>query len=91
MCHYDVDLMGEVIMSYKTNLISNLAFHHMGLRKSEVRWSFKDDQLPMVEDIVPLNVNKSNVGSTFKPRTEFERFMMKQMKIQSARFNKIEN
>lgn len=42
------------------------------------------------EDVVSLKVDRSNVESLFQPKTDFEIFMVKQMKIHYARLNKIE-
>lgn len=86
MRHFTVDLTNEVTRSYnKTNLIFNLALHHMGIRKSEIEQAFKDEHLPMEgEDIEPINVDASNARLAFQPKTDFERFMVKQMKIQQS-------
>lgn len=83
MLHHFVNLTNEVTMSYnKTNLISNLALCQMGLRKSKIGWTFKDEQIPTVEeDVVPLKVDKSIVESAFQPKTNFERFVGANRKV----------
>lgn len=63
----------------------------MGLRKSEIGWTFKDEQVLIVEeDLVPLKVDKSESKFTFQPKTNFEKFMVNQMKTHSAKLSKIE-
>ncbi|KOM31560.1 hypothetical protein LR48_Vigan01g111500 [Vigna angularis] len=64
------------------------------LMKSEIGWTFKDQLLPMEgEEVEPLNMDKSNASYaklSFQPKTNFERFMVKQMKLQYARLDKVE-
>lgn len=65
--HYYIDLTGEVTLDCsKKNIVEKLALHHMGLRKDENGWSFKDEHMPLVEEIEPLRVHKSEYS--FKPR-----------------------
>lgn len=38
--------------------MKTIALHHMGLRKSEIGWAFKDEHVLVDEkDVVPLEVN----------------------------------
>lgn len=91
MRHYFIDLTDEVTLSCsKKNLIEKLALHHMGLRKSEIGWTFKDEHVPMVEEVEPLKVDKSESKFTFQPKIEFERYMVNQMKTHSTRLSRIE-
>lgn len=70
MRHYFIDLTDEVTLSCsKKNLIEKLALHHIGLRKSEIGWTFKDEHVPMVEEVEPLKVDKSESKFTFQPKT----------------------
>ncbi|WVZ22985.1 hypothetical protein V8G54_001529 [Vigna mungo] len=81
MRHFNIDFTGEVTMGYnKTNLISNLALHQMGLRKSEIAITHGRRRQ------MPLNVDKSNAFDAkmeFQLKKDFERFM-------SARMDKLE-
>ncbi|KOM43626.1 hypothetical protein LR48_Vigan05g123100 [Vigna angularis] len=66
MRHYFVDLNDEVTLSCsKKNLIEKLTLHHMGLRKNEDGWSFKDEHVLVVEEVEPLKVDKSESKYTF--------------------------
>ncbi|WVY90087.1 hypothetical protein V8G54_035601 [Vigna mungo] len=80
--HYYIDLItNEFTLSYsKKNVIENSALHHMGL-------SFKDEHVPVIEEVEPLGVDKSEYH--FKPKTGFEKFVVDQFKRQSTKLNKI--
>ncbi|KOM48468.1 hypothetical protein LR48_Vigan07g217200 [Vigna angularis] len=91
MRNHFIDLTNEVTISCnKKNLIGKLALHQMGLRKKENGWSFKDEHMSVVDEVEPLKVDKSESKYTFKPKTKFEKYMVNQMKLHSAKLSKIE-
>ncbi|KOM58410.1 hypothetical protein LR48_Vigan11g144400 [Vigna angularis] len=86
--HYYIDLTNEVTMSCsKKNMIEKLALHHMGLRKNENGWVFKDEHVVIVEEAEPLNVDKSEYK--LMPQSEFEKFVVDQFKRKSTKLSKI--
>lgn len=87
--HHYIDLTDELTLSCsRKNQSEKLALHHMGLGKNENGWVFKDEHVPIVEEVEPLKVDKSQYN--FKPKSEFEKFVVDQFKKQSARLNRIE-
>ncbi|WVZ20067.1 hypothetical protein V8G54_007389 [Vigna mungo] len=55
----------------KKNLIKKLALYHMGLRKDEKDWSFKDEHVLEVEEVEPIGVDKSKfVVDQFKKQDD---------------------
>lgn len=72
----------------KKNRIKKLALHHMGLRKDEKCWSLKDEHVPVMEEVEPISVDKSNY--CFKPQFEFEKFVVEQFKKQDVKLSKVQ-
>lgn len=89
--HYNVDLAEEDTESIgKRTLVDKNALHQMGLRHNEDGWVFKDENQNEEE----MAGNAGTSSSVFRPKSEFEKFMVRQMHSLStlcqSRFDKID-
>ncbi|WVZ14215.1 hypothetical protein V8G54_011781 [Vigna mungo] len=75
-------MANEVTMGFTNlNKIAKPALHHMGLRKIEDGWSFKDEpQVDEGEDVDLVNVNMSTNALVVCPKNDFEKHVLKQLK-----------
>ncbi|KOM26692.1 hypothetical protein LR48_Vigan304s003900 [Vigna angularis] len=76
------------ITRQKKSMIEKLVLHHMGLRKDEKCWSFKEEHIHVMEEVEPLRVDKSSY--CFKPQSEFEKFMMEMFKKQDIKLSRVQ-
>lgn len=60
-----------------SNKIEKTALRHMGLVNKDNRWVFKDELL--VDDVEPINVDKSQVASAVRSKNDFEKIVLKQL------------
>lgn len=87
--HHGLNVSNEVTLSCsKKNMIEKLSLHHIGLRRDEKEWSFKDEHLPEVEEVEPIGVDKSKYH--FKPQSEFEKFVVDKFKGQDDKLSKLQ-
>ncbi|WVZ26211.1 hypothetical protein V8G54_004755, partial [Vigna mungo] len=56
--------------------------------KIQIDWTVVDEHVPIVDEVEPLEVDKSKYY--FKPKYEFEQYVVNQLKNQSTRLTKIE-
>ncbi|KOM29677.1 hypothetical protein LR48_Vigan743s001000 [Vigna angularis] len=72
---HGVDITNEVtICCNKKDGIEKLFLDHIGLRKSEEGWIFKDEYYPGTDEFNPVNIDISK--DKFKPLTGFEKFVV---------------
>ncbi|WVZ10216.1 hypothetical protein V8G54_014746 [Vigna mungo] len=74
--YYRVHFTNEINQYYnKKNTVDKFVLHHMGLRRRENGWAFKDENQNEGEEVDPLNESASTVVAPFSPNNEFERYM----------------
>lgn len=78
--NYIVDLVDEVTRGYnRSNMIAKPTLHHMGQRKGENGWAFKDEHQANEGDVDLVNVDMSTIGLVVHPKTDFEKHVLKQL------------
>ncbi|WVY91359.1 hypothetical protein V8G54_036873 [Vigna mungo] len=99
LVHCKVEFTDEATQYYnKKNMAHKSTLHHMGLRRSETGWVFIDEhQHNMGEEVDPLNASSSTTASSFRPKNEFERNIVRQIhtlishhNIYQSRFDKLD-
>lgn len=87
--HYHIDITGEVKLGCnKVNEIWKPTLHHIGLKKNEDGWVFKDECMPIMDENLLSSVDETPFSS--KPKTEFENFVVDQFQRHSAKLSTIE-
>ncbi|WVZ26087.1 hypothetical protein V8G54_004631 [Vigna mungo] len=75
LLHFNVECINESCKSYgKSNLIDKTALHQMRLQHGPNGWIFKDGYLTDEEEAL-----SGSSSASFRPRSEFEKHMVRQM------------
>ncbi|KOM55899.1 hypothetical protein LR48_Vigan10g179100 [Vigna angularis] len=87
---HGVDVTNEMTIGCtKTNVTEKLFLDHMGLRRNENGWSYKDGNHLETEEVEPINVDTSRYQ--FKPQTDFARLVVDQFIYMTIRCKNFEN
>ncbi|KOM48181.1 hypothetical protein LR48_Vigan07g188500 [Vigna angularis] len=74
LIHFGVKCVNESSESYgKSNLIDKSALHHIGLQHGPEGWMFKDEYAEEEEEAA------GSSSTPYRPRSEFEKYMVRQM------------
>ncbi|KOM55437.1 hypothetical protein LR48_Vigan10g132900 [Vigna angularis] len=72
--HFVVECVKESSESYrKSYMIDKSALHHMGLQHGPNKWLLKDEYVGEEEEAAGLS------STPYRPRSEFEKYMVRQM------------
>ncbi|KOM26510.1 hypothetical protein LR48_Vigan280s001000 [Vigna angularis] len=89
MWYYGVNVSNEITLSCsKKNMTKKMSLHHMGLRRDEKGWPFKDEHLPKIEKVESIGIDMFKYQ--FKSKSEFEKFVVDKLKKQEDKLSKLQ-